>query len=344
MEFRHAAVAGTFDRFHRGHHTLLDKAFAVAKQVSVGITVDQLTSYKVLAKLISPYKEREAAVVAYLNNRGYMGRYNVFPLSDRFGPAVTDTTLDALVVSTQTKEGAEAVNQKRHERGMEPLATIVADYVPSLDGLYLSSTRIRLGEIDREGFVYKSFLLMHAPFIPDENLRDTLHYPLGDIIEGSEKDIGIAAQKAIPIAVNSVLTYVVGDVVMESFLSKGITPSVGIFDNRNKRKAFEHTFNLAKDSTSYSFINEPGMISSQACGALAAMQDTINHDVNFDSPGMRTIEVTGEEDLLVLPLILLAPLQSTIFYGQSDKGIVMITVTEEQKAKTLRMLQSTSER
>ena len=41
--------------------------------------------------------------------------------------------------------------------------------------------------------------------------------------------------------------------------------------------------------------------------------------------------VEGEEDLLVLPLMVHMPLGSVIIYGQPCKGMVVITLTEEQR-------------
>ena len=41
--------------------------------------------------------------------------------------------------------------------------------------------------------------------------------------------------------------------------------------------------------------------------------------------------VKGEEDLLALPAILFAPLNSVVLYGQIDLGVVMVEVTEEKK-------------
>ena len=50
------------------------------------------------------------------------------------------------------------------------------------------------------------------------------------------------------------------------------------------------------------------------------------------------IKVKGEEDLLALPAILLAPLHSIMLYGQMDMGIVMVEVTEEKKKEVMEIL------
>ena len=42
-----------------------------------------------------------------------------------------------------------------------------------------------------------------------------------------------------------------------------------------------------------------------------------------------TINVDGEEDLTVIPLILAAPLGAIVLYGQPHKGVVVRTVNRE---------------
>ncbi len=50
------------------------------------------------------------------------------------------------------------------------------------------------------------------------------------------------------------------------------------------------------------------------------------------------IKIEGEEDLLALPLVLLAPLESVVLYGQPDQGVVLIRVTETKKNEVLTLL------
>ena len=42
-----------------------------------------------------------------------------------------------------------------------------------------------------------------------------------------------------------------------------------------------------------------------------------------------TINVDGEEDLAVIPLIIAAPIGAIVLYGQPHKGVVMRTVNRE---------------
>jgi uncharacterized protein (UPF0218 family) len=50
------------------------------------------------------------------------------------------------------------------------------------------------------------------------------------------------------------------------------------------------------------------------------------------------LKIIGEEDLAVLPLILAAPLDTIIYYGQPNKGLVKILVSEENKERAYNIL------
>jgi len=47
--------------------------------------------------------------------------------------------------------------------------------------------------------------------------------------------------------------------------------------------------------------------------------------------GEFALKISGEEDLLGLPIIELAPVGSLVFYGQPNKGIVAVHVDPETK-------------
>jgi uncharacterized protein (UPF0218 family) len=53
--------------------------------------------------------------------------------------------------------------------------------------------------------------------------------------------------------------------------------------------------------------------------------------------------VEGEEDLLALPAVLYAPLNSLVVYGQPYEGVVVVRVTQEKKdevAQTLKVMET----
>ncbi|HZJ18601.1 MAG TPA: DUF359 domain-containing protein, partial [Patescibacteria group bacterium] len=57
----------------------------------------------------------------------------------------------------------------------------------------------------------------------------------------------------------------------------------------------------------------------------------------FENKKKTLILIKGEDDLAVLPLILCAPLNFYIYYGQPDKGVVEILVTEDVKEKAYKL-------
>ena len=50
------------------------------------------------------------------------------------------------------------------------------------------------------------------------------------------------------------------------------------------------------------------------------------------------MQVNGEEDLVVLPLILLTPLNTIIYYGQPSEGLVKVIVSESIKDKAYNLV------
>ncbi len=145
--FNKIAVGGTFDKLHRGHKALLDKAFDSGKKVIVGISSD-----KMLEKKADPLKTRKRALVEYLKGRG---RYELIVLRDPYGPTIFDPDIDAIAVSDETLPRAEEINGVRKKRGLKPLKIISIPMVLADDGRSISSSRIRIGEIDGEGRALK---------------------------------------------------------------------------------------------------------------------------------------------------------------------------------------------
>ena len=152
-KFRHRAVAvgGTFDILHVGHERLLAKAFELGELVFVGLTGDRLVSTLNKDHPVRKLAVRRRDVRRLLRARGWLQRARIAELSDQFGPAVRRKRLDALVVSEETRANGLRVNALRRKRGLKPLRLYVVRMVRSKDGLVLSDTRIRRGEVDSQG-------------------------------------------------------------------------------------------------------------------------------------------------------------------------------------------------
>lgn len=70
---------------------------------------------KVLKELIEPYSLRVWRLREFLQDIKPSLQYEIVPLSDPFGPSVTDPQLQCIVVSEETRKGGDAVNKKRQE-------------------------------------------------------------------------------------------------------------------------------------------------------------------------------------------------------------------------------------
>ena len=154
-KFSTVLVGGTFDEFHKGHRALIMKAFDVGERVLLGLSSDQLARELRKNHEISSYEERLAELRKFLREQGVSDRAKIVPLDTPYGITLSTTIADALVVSKETEPVGKEINEKREESGISPLNLVVIDMVPAEDCIPISSTRIRHGEIDREGHLIR---------------------------------------------------------------------------------------------------------------------------------------------------------------------------------------------
>ena len=156
-KFNTVAVGGTFDEFHKGHRALLMKAFEVGEKVLVGLSSDEFAEKLRRQKnhVIACYEKRLAELKEFLKQHNFLERAEIIPLTDVYGVTLSQECLDALVVSQETEYMAQEINKKRGKKGLKPLKIIVIEMVPAENCVPISTTRIRHGEIDREGHLLK---------------------------------------------------------------------------------------------------------------------------------------------------------------------------------------------
>jgi pantetheine-phosphate adenylyltransferase len=146
------AVGGTFDPLHDGHKALLMKAVELSRngELLVGLTSDEMSRSK--GHVVSDYKSRYDAVMRFIQKQGIVPV--IVRLDDPYGPTIRDD-FDYLVVSLETHPIGLKINKIRGEKKLGQIEIVLVDYVLAGDGLPISSTRIKRGEIDEHGRVLK---------------------------------------------------------------------------------------------------------------------------------------------------------------------------------------------
>jgi pantetheine-phosphate adenylyltransferase len=151
-KFNLAATGGTFDILHVGHFALLSKAFEIANSVIIGVTSDDFASQvKGKAKIQHSYEDRTAVLKKAIRNKFGDVNYLISKLQTTFGPAVLSGEVEVLVASRDTSVRGKELNKIRQANGLKPIAIVIVEMVKADDGQSISSTRIRLGQIDSLG-------------------------------------------------------------------------------------------------------------------------------------------------------------------------------------------------
>ena len=120
----------------------------------------------------------------------------------------------------------------------------------------------------------------------------------------------------------------VGDVVSLTFRKHGIKPFLSVYDGKTERREMTEFAVLVRDEPKREVVNPAGEIT-------AAMAAEIRGCIE-GSGGL--ILVDGEEDLALLPCILMAPLGTNIVYGWPGKCMMLVTTDEDIKAKAEKLM------
>lgn len=143
------AVGGTFDPLHDGHRALLNRAYELGRtgDVVIGLTSNDLARRRIHP--VADYSVRKRELERYV-----IDRFGILPeivtLHDPYGAALTES-FDYIVVSPETHPVAEKINELRRKRGMPKIEIVLVPFTLAEDGIPISSTRIKNGEIDLHG-------------------------------------------------------------------------------------------------------------------------------------------------------------------------------------------------
>jgi len=148
-------------------------------------------------------------------------------------------------------------------------------------------------------------------------LRKELKTPLGLLIRGSSEETTKALKELIEkMKPKQIIS--VGDVVSENMIRAGIRPQVLVVDNKVMRMPID-PIEVDVDRTSH-VKNPPGTLTDETWRVV---------EEAMRSEGTTKVVVDGEEDLLALVVVLCAPRNSLVVYGQPDEGMVVVDVTEK---------------
>jgi pantetheine-phosphate adenylyltransferase len=323
---------GTFDHFHRGHEDLLSRALLFGLRVMIGITSDSyvLKSKPATANFgqIESFKKRKQSVLDFLDKKGFRDA-EILEINDMFGSTLSrKLKIDAIVVSEESKNRAEIINRKREGLDLDPLKICIIPLAKSEEGKFISSARIRNGEINRDGKLYVKESWLKNDLKLTENLRKEFQKPFGELVNGTDDLFGKKEN----------LLFTVGDITTKNFNEKNIGQDLSVIDfNVARERKFSELTQLgfSGDETLLKVVNPAGYITPNLFRRIAEIIKT----------GLRkktALLVDGEEDLAVLPLILLSPLGSLIFYGQpalqGKAGMRKIIVSQESKKKAYSLI------
>jgi len=160
-----------------------------------------------------------------------------------------------------------------------------------------------------------------------ETLREELKNPLGILVRGTPQETMADLRKFLGEKKSKILISV-GDFTSKNILEAGLPLKVAVIDNRVMRREIEPWFPSGWKRLRVD--NPPAMIKAKTW-------DVLEEAIMLNRGAVVIVE--GEEDLLTLPVIVLAPTGSVVVYGQPKEGIVIVEVTEERKQWSLDFLE-----
>lgn len=126
----------------------------------------------------------------------------------------------------------------------------------------------------------------------------------------------------------------VGDVVSLTFRQHGIRPMLSVYDGRTERREMTEFARLVEDEPKTEVVNPAGEIT-------AAMVEAIRGCIE-GSGGL--VLVDGEEDLALLPCIILSPIGTNIVYGWPGKCMMLVTTDEAIRKKAMDLMAKMEEK
>lgn len=329
-KFNYVVCGGTFDHLHDGHKEFLRFAFSLGENVLLGITTDKyIQKYKNQEK-IETFNFRKIVLIKFLKSEALFKNVEIVAIDDAYAPELfsKENKIEAIIVTKQTLKGAKYINKLRKELGLKDLKIIICPLKKNQDNKLICSTRVRNGEIQRNGTCYIDPKFLNNNFIITQKLREELKKPFGNLYKKND---------FLTSELDSSSLVSIGDVTTTVLNKIPLKHSISIIDmhvarekkfTKIKELGFDNNVKLIK------VVNPAGHITK-------SLIKGIKKALNFIKKNQRVvIVVLGEEDLSVIPFVILAPLGFKILYGQPKKGLTMVDVSEKNKLKACQILKS----
>ena len=165
-----------------------------------------------------------------------------------------------------------------------------------------------------------TLLELDKTLILPEKLRKVLRKIYGEIKSDGE----------LPQFLKGKIFYSVGDVVTYTLLKLNLEPKIAIVDYRTKREKVN--FDIIKNfgEEVIQVRNPPGMITPELWHAVRTAIKSIKKT---------RIDIQGEEDLAVIPVVYFSPMGAIVIYGMPYTGLIVLKVDEHHKENVRRLIE-----
>ena len=154
------------------------------------------------------------------------------------------------------------------------------------------------------------------------SLREYLRWPLGKLVHG---------EAILPAIGGTSPVVTVGDFCTLDLVARGRSPDLCLVDFKTKRQEDPELRDALQriGSVVMRVTNPAGTITPDAWRVISEA---------FKSKERVRVEVRGEEDLLALVCIALAPSSAAVLYGLPTQGVVVVRADEAAKSRVLDVL------
>ncbi len=319
-------LGGTFDRLHHGHRALILGTASECDHLQIHVTSDLIATKKDTS--IQKLDIRLRQLEEMLNHESIDASLHV--LHDNFGPAISLEECSVIGCTEETFSSCEQINRIRVKNNLPELRIVKIDHVLDDNGVILSSSRIRSGIVDQSGRYWLNDSETYLEYSMPETLDEELKQAMGTLFPGPHDNPSIAVNLALETLSSQDKIIAVGDVTVFSLQLAKRDVWISVIDGMTHRQKWDKFEEInMKGQLVINAKNPPSKLTSSV---FKACSQAISQSENV------TIFVDGEEDLVPIPLILMAPLGTILLYGQPNEGLVVREIDIPAKNRARRFL------